>query len=198
MDYTPSPRTPDLLAEVVARYGTVGLLPPQISAAMVLEHDRLKLIAPPIITNAIAQCRTATGITSFSATKTARLWRAYGGNGYGVCVELDIPDQFLGHAYHRVHYVPTKIFHIDSFLESALYPNRTFETYRNMLLTKTMRWTPEEEIRFVGNRQNVNLMFDGRITEITFGCRVPANTREKLEAAIADHCGSHGIRLSDG
>jgi len=60
-----------------------------------------------------------------------------------------------------------------------------------------MRWAPQEEIRFIGNRQNVNLMLDGRITEITFGCRVPANTREKLEVAIADHCRSHGIRLRD-
>jgi hypothetical protein len=93
--------------------------------------------------------------------------------------------------------VRTKIFHVDSFLESALYPNRTFETYRNMLLTKTMRWAPEEKIRFIGNRQNVNLTFDGRITEITFGCRVPVNTLEKLEAAIVDQCRSHDIRLGD-
>jgi hypothetical protein len=197
LDYTPSPRTSDLLAEVVARYGTVPSLPPQFSAAMVLEHERLKLIASPIINNAIAQCRAETGITSFSAAKTDRLWRDYGGNGYGVCVEIDIPDQLLGRAYHRVNYVPTKIFHVDSFLESALYPDRTLETYRNMLLTKTMKWAPQEEIRFIGNRQNVNLIFDGRVTEITFGYRVPANTRKTLEAVIADHCRSHGIRLGD-
>ena len=86
---------------------------------MVVEHDRLKLFAPPIINNAIAQCRAETGITSFSATKTDHLWEAYGGNGYGVCVEIEIPDQLLGHAYHRVRYVPTKIFHVDSFLESG-------------------------------------------------------------------------------
>jgi len=73
-------------------------------------------------------------------TKTdARLWKEYGGDGNGACVEIDIPDHLVGQNYHRVCYVLAKVFHIDTFLESALFPDKIFQTYQNMLLTKTKK-----------------------------------------------------------
>jgi hypothetical protein len=197
LNYEPSTRTHRLLSQIVAQYRTTSFPPPHTSAALALENDRLRAIAPPIIEATIERCRADLGIASFSTTKAdCSLWKEYGGKGNGVCIEINIPDQDVGHAYHRVRYVSEKIFHVDSFLESELFPDKAFETYRNMLLTKTKRWEQEEEIRFIGNRQNVNLVFDGYISEVTFGPCVPKETVEKLEAAIADHCRANNIRIS--
>jgi hypothetical protein len=137
------------------------------------------------------------GITSFSMTRADdRLWKEYGGKGNGACIEINIPDHLVGHAYHRIHYVPTKIFHIDTFLESALFPDRAFQTYQNILLTKTKQWEQEEEIRFMGNRQNVNLILDGQVSEVTFGSEVPAETLAALKETIAKHCRANNIKVS--
>ncbi len=128
----------------------------------------------------ICKCRNTIGVVSFSITKTDdHLWNEYGGKGNGVCIEINIPDTLIGKSYHRVHYVSEKIFHVDSFLESALFQDRAFETYRNILLTKTKKWSQEEEMRFIGNRQEVNLIIDGYISEVTFGPHVPEHTLTK-------------------
>ncbi len=197
LDYEPSPRTAQLLSKVVAQYRTTNYLPPHVSASLALENEKLELIAAPIIDDTVHQCSTTIGITSFSITKTdVHLWEEYGGKGHGVCVEINIPDHLVGQSYHRVHYVSDKIFHVDSFLESALFPDRAFETYRNILLSKTKKWAQEEEIRFIGNRQDVNLIFDGHISEVTFGPNVPTHTLEKLVAHIANHCTANNIGIT--
>jgi hypothetical protein len=137
LDYEPSPRTAQLLSEVIAQYRTTNYLPPHVSASLVLKNEKLEVIAAPFIEEVVHKCRTSIGITSFSITKTDNhLWKEYGGKGNGVCIEINIPNHLVGQSYHRVHYVSEKIFHADSFLESALFPDRAFETYRNVLLTK--------------------------------------------------------------
>ncbi|MGA2225710.1 MAG: DUF2971 domain-containing protein [Syntrophobacteraceae bacterium] len=197
LDYDPSPRTPDLLTEVVKRYRTTNLLPPNLSVSLVLQNKRLEAIAAPIIKDVIDKSRNTIGIASFSATKTDdRLWAEYGGQGNGACVEIEIPDRLLNVSFHQVHYVTEKIFHVDSFLESALFPDKAFETYRNILLTKMKKWSQEEEIRFVSKRPEVNVIVDGRITEVTLGARVPAHTKEHVEATIVEHCRANGIRIA--
>ena len=182
LDYEPSPRTAQLLSNVIVQYRTTNYFSPHVSASLALKNERLEVIAAPIIDDIVHQCRTSIGITSFSITKTnGRLWEEYGGKGNGVCVEINIPDYLVGQSYHRVHYASDRTFHVDSFLESALFPDRAFETYRNILLTKTKKkWAQEEEIRFIGNRQDVNLISDGHISEVTFGPNVPPQTLEKL------------------
>lgn len=197
LDYEPSPRTAQLLSKAIAHYRTTNSLPPHVSASLVLKNEKLEVITAPIIADVVTKCRTTMGITSFSITKAdVHLWEEYGGKGNGVCVEINIPDHLVGQSYHRVHYVSDKIFHVDSFLESALFPDRAFETYRNILLTKTRKWEQEEEIRFIGNRQNVKLIFDGQISEVTFGPNVPTYTFEKLAACIANHCSVNNIRIT--
>ena len=196
LDYEPSPRTGELLSEVIAQYRTTSYLPPHVSASLALKNGKLEAIAAPIIDDVVTKCRTTIGITSFSITKTdVHLWEEYGGKGNGVCVEINIPDHLVGQSYHRVQYVSERIFHVDSFLESALFPDRVFETYRNILLTKTKKWAQEEEIRFIGNRQDVNHIFDGYISEVTFGPNVPPRTLEKLLANMANHSSANNIRI---
>jgi len=197
LNYDPSPRTFDLLTEVVKRYRTANFLPPDLSLALVLQNKRLEAITAPIIKDVIDKSRSTIGIASFSITKADdRLWREYGGQGNGVCVEIEIPDRLVNVSFHPVHYVSQKIFHVDSFLESALFPDKAFDTYRNILLTKKKKWSQEEEIRFVSKRPEVNVIVDGRITEITLGVRVAAQTIEHVETTIAEQCRASGIRIT--
>jgi len=197
LDYEPSPHTAQLLSEVVAQYRTTNYLPPHELVSLALKNKKLEVISAPIIDDIVHKCRTTIGITSFSITKNdVHLWEEYGGKGNGVFVEINIPDHLVGQSYHWVHYVSDKIFHVDSFLESALFPDRASETYRNILLTKIKKWAREEEIRFIGNRQDVNLILDGHISEVTFGPRVPTHTLEQLVAHIANHCSANNIRIT--
>jgi Protein of unknown function (DUF2971) len=198
LDYEPSPNTEKLLSQVITQYRTTNHFPPHVLASLALENKTLENRASPIINDVVHQCRNTIGIISFSLRKTdAHLWEEYGGKGNGVCIGINIPESLVGLSYHRVHYVPEKIFHVDSFLESVLFSDRAFETYKNILLTKTKKWTEEEEIRFVGNRQNVNLIVDGYISEVTFGPHVPPITLERLTANIAGHCSTSNIKLSE-
>lgn len=197
LDYVPSPNTESLLVQAVTKYRTTNYMPPNLSVALALQNNSLINIATPIIKNMVNDCRDTIGITSFSAKKDdARLWKEYGGDGNGVRIEINIPDQHIGQFYHRVNYVQNKIFHVDSFLESVLFPDKTFETYRNILSIKTMSWSEEEEIRFIGNTPNVNFIFDGFISEVTFGSRVPQHTLDKLMDEIANYTNSKNIVIS--
>ncbi len=197
IDYKPSSSTADLLSQVITKYRTTNYLPPHLSASLVIERNELETIASPIIDDLINECRHTIGIVSFSITKTDNnLWNEYGGKGNGVCIEINIPDSLINKSYWPVRYVPEKIFHIDSFLESALFKDRAFNTYRNILLTKTKRWSQEEEIRFIANRQEANLIIDGYISEITFGTHVQADTFRQVETNIINHCNANNITIT--
>jgi hypothetical protein len=164
---------------------------------LILERKRLEEVVAPIIQQVVKQCRQTMAITSFSATDAnSFLWEEYGGNGNGACIAINIPDRLIGNTYHRVQYVSERVFHIDRFLEAVLCHNKAFEVYRNILLTKTKKWSQEEEIRFVSNRPDVNWLFDGHITEVTFGWHVPAPILEQLTAKIGDHCHSRNIIIA--
>lgn len=196
LDYSPSKDTAGLLTEVLSRYGTGNHLPPALSAAMVLQKGGLSEIAAPIIEDIVHQCRTTLGIVSFSLTKEDdHLWAEYGGQGNGAYVEIDLSDALIGTSYHRVHYVPEKVFHIDAFLESAVVPDKRIITYRNILLAKTKKWSQEDELRFIGKMQDVNLMLDGEITEIGFGPDVPEEIFNFLFAEIEPRCVREGISV---
>lgn len=197
LDYKPSSSTSDLLSQVITKYRTTNYFPPQLSASLTLKHKRLEGIVVPIIDDVISKCRNTIGLTSFSITKTDdHLWNEYGGKGNGVCIEINIPDSLINKSFWPVRYVTEKIFHIDSFLESALFENRVFNTYRNILLTKIKKWSQEEEIRFIANRQEVNMKIDGYISEITFGTHVPAHTFKQVDASIINHCRANNIKIT--
>jgi len=42
----------------------------------------------------------------------------------------------------------------------------------------------------------VNLIFDGYVSEITFGSEVPAETLVQFTAHIANHCRANNIKIS--
>ena len=196
LDYEPSKDTANLLTQVVTKFRKTNYFPPHLSATTVLKKNRLAEIAEPIINEVVQNCRNSIGITSFSLTKNdSKLWEEYGGNGNGVCIQIDIPDSVVGQIYHQVRYVPERIFHIDTFLKSSLFPARTFETYKNILLTKTKRWEDEKEIRFIGKHQNENFVFDGKVNEIAFGPCLPAGVLRQLESKITVHCKENRIKI---
>ena len=122
LDSEPSLHTHQLLSVVVAKYRTTDYShQPHESASFALENKRLEGTAnKAIVEDMINKCRAEIGITSFALEINNYLWKDYGGNGNGVCVEINIPDHLIGKYYHPVNYVSDKIFHIDSFLESAL------------------------------------------------------------------------------
>jgi hypothetical protein len=160
-----------------------------------LHGGALENLARPIIESVINNCRNLIGITSFSAIKDDdQLWNEYGGNGNGACIEIDIPDSLFGLHYHNVHYVTERIFHVDIFLKAELNI-ANFEIYKNILLTKTKKWRKESEIRFVGNRQKVNFVFDGQVTEITFGNNVPHQRMDQILPIINDHCKTNNTEI---
>ncbi len=197
LDYKPSPDTANLLAKVIEKYIPINSLPPQVSANTVLQNGNLESISKPIIDSLIKECREEIGITSFSLIKSDdHLWSEYGAKGNGVCIEIEIPDSLIGQSFHPVNYVPKKSFHIDSFLESALFKEKAPETYRNILLTKTRSWAKEKEIRFIGKKQNVNWVIDGHIKEVTFGPNVPEIEFEILTDEIAEICSLKNIKIS--
>jgi len=196
LDYSPTEDTSNLLAQVVAKYLSMPQVPPEISAAFALKKNTLKNIAGPIIYDFVNKCRTTIGITCFSVMETDKhLWDEYGGKGNGVCIEIDLPDRFVGCNYHQVQYVPEKIFHVDLFLMSSLFPEKAFLLYQNILLTKTRKWAQEEEVRFVGKRQDINLAFDGLIRKVTFGPNVSKTTLDKIMPQIVDHCRNSDIKI---
>ena len=187
LNYEPSPYTHELLSKALASYRTTNRPSHELLASHTLNNKRLDVIAKPIIDDLIQKIRNDMGVTSFSLEKNDYLWKEYGGNGNGVCIEINIPDKLVGARYHPVNYVVEKIFHVDSFLESALFPDRIFETIRNILLTKTKKWEQEKEIRLIGWRQDVTMILnDCYISEITFGSNVPTHTLEKLKTGTAD------------
>lgn len=199
LKFDPSLNTADLLSQLIERYRTTDYSLPNLSASRVLRENTLEQFVAPIIENLVHQCRNTIGVTSFSAIKTDSLWNKYGGNGNGVCVEINIPDSLIGQTYHRVDYVAEKVFHVDCFLKSALSSDMGSGIFRNILLTKTMEWSDEEEIRFIGKLLDVNLIIDGHISEITFGSRIPLDILKKLKDEIANHCHSNNIIIrNDG
>jgi len=197
LDYTPSAATANLLSEVVAKYRTTNYSQPHSSASFVLKHKKLEEIAAPIVDDMIKNCRNTIGVVSYSVTKDDdHLWNKYGGKGNGACIEINISDAELNKTHYPVRYVSEKIFHVDSFLESTLDQNKAFNTYKNMLLTKTRRWSQEEEIRFIANRQEVNMIIDGYVSEVTFGAHVPEDTLKQVKAHIIDHCNANSIKIA--
>jgi hypothetical protein len=191
----PSSETPDLLSQVVTKFRTTNYLQPELSTSLVL--NELEEIVAPIFDDMKINCRNEVGITSFSALKKdKKLWKEYGGKGNGGCIEIDIPDHLLNQSFYPVTYVTKKIFHVDSIFKSALYQDQVFTTYRNMLLTKTKKWSHEKEIRFVSKKQDVNRKIDGYISGITLGDSIPEKTFKKIMSNIINHCNTNNIEIS--
>jgi hypothetical protein len=117
------------------------------------------------------------------------LWEKYGGSGNGAVVEFQILDGSFGNTFHPVEYVPERVFHVDTFIESQISDSR--KIFRNILCTKTQKWAPEKEIRFLGKTPNVNIALQSPITSVTLGNKVS----KKIAAQIVSHCEERCINV---
>jgi hypothetical protein len=201
LDYTPSSNTETILTQLIAQSRAPDSLisfSPSFTANQTLANNILEESARPIVEDIIQKTRQELGVTSFSSIVNSTLWERYGGNGNGACIEINIPDSLIGDDYHRVDYVPKKIFHIDIFLGATLSNsnNKENKVFRNILFTKTDAWRDEKEFRYIGKEQNLNFVFDGHISKVIFGAKVPNNVKQKLLCQISNHCNSNNIIIS--
>lgn len=98
--------------------------------------------------NMIEKIRTDFGIASFSLSEhdDEILWRDYGGNGNGACIEIEIPNHnFNKMGFFRVNYVDEKIIHIDELLKTKINEIYCKELIEKILRTKHQLWSPEKE-----------------------------------------------------
>jgi len=194
----PSPDTRRLLSEALAKYRLTDChLPNNELADLALKNKSFENNSRQSIECLINECRENIGVASFALESNEHLWREYGGNGNGVCIEIDIPDHLVGNIYHQVDYVLKKEIHVDRFLKASTSKDEVFELFKNFLLTKTMEYEQEKEIRFIGDvgdicnvskESGARMKIDGHISQITFGYNVPESTLKTLVTQINKRC----------
>ncbi len=92
--------------------------------------------------------------------------------------------------------MPEKIYHIDDFLKSAL--EDPYINYRDILLTKTLYWEPEREVRLISKEQSVKRNLKGRIKEIIIGDNVKKEIENTIYARIENYCHKNKIQIRRG
>ena len=170
-DFSPSQDTALLLTRLLIDVQQKRLADVQALAEASVSTGRLEEIATPILKEIISQCREEIGIACFSSfADSPVLWRRYGGNGAGVCVEVDAPNRLLNTALFPVQYPQTKSLHIDQIIRAYIDPSEVKVVYDVALLSKPLCWKPEAEIRFVAKAQKVSIRIDeSYISALTLG-----------------------------
>lgn len=186
-DYAPTQRTVALLANVLHRIRGLTAVEALQAAHTAIEGHGLAAIAEPILSLLQQRCRDEVGLVCFGTSDcNPVLWQRYGGNGAGVCIEVDVADSLVGSQLHRVGYAAEKRVHVDEVLAASLgEPSRT-AVYTMALLTKPLAWQQEEEVRFVSSRQGVSIRLDSSpITALVVGRTLPEDIQAALEASVA-------------
>jgi len=182
-DYTPTPATPALLAGVLVKARGRTNTDAQGIAAAAIQNGRLEVIAKPVFDGMIEQCRNEIGLACFGATPdNPTLWRRYGGDGAGVCIEFDVPADLLGTQLHRVEYPKEKRLHVDQLLRAFVDRNEAQVVYDVALLSKPSSWADEEEIRFVSQRHSILTAIDrAQVPCVYLGDSLGADVRARIE-----------------
>jgi hypothetical protein len=180
-DFTASPHTSDLLADLLVRLKGWQVELARQASRDAIGQNRLRTVAEPVIDEMIRKSRDEIGVASFgSSADNLALWKRYAGDGAGVCIELEIPDSALGRRFHRVVYEDSRVIHVDDFLRSR-FDRRYAAVVYATLLTKTTVWAPEEEIRFLSKRQRVEVVIeDSAVTQVTVGQHVAPSDVERI------------------
>jgi hypothetical protein len=186
-DFTESPRTvrivADLLKQLKGRPEAIAL---QI-AREVVSSGKLGEFGQQIINDTIRRCREEIGIACFGdAPNNPTLWSRYAGGGSGVCVEVHVPDDLLGKQLHRVKYDNERKLHLDDFM-LARNDLGLAALHYSTLLTKSLDWRLEGEVRFLAKRQQIEVVIDG--SEIT-GLYVGPNIDPAVIVQIRNLTGS--------
>jgi len=182
-DFTVSPHTNELLADLLVKLkGWPSAVARELSRGA-LEQGKLPDVAGPVIDEMIQTARAEAGVASFgTSADNAILWKRYGGDGAGVCIELDVPDSALGQRFHRVVYDDRRTIHVDDFLRSR-FDRRYAAVVYCTLLTKTTYWAPEQEVRFLSKRQGLEVVIeDAAVTGVVVGQHVAEDDRERIQS----------------
>jgi hypothetical protein len=146
-DYTPTRATLMLLTRVLVKARGRTVTDAQSIAAAAIHNGRLKPIAKPVFDGVIEQCRNEIGVACFGATPdNPILWRRYGGDGAGVCIEFEVPAALFGSQLHRVECPKEKRLHVDQLLRAFVDHNEALVVYKAALLSKPSCWAEEEKI----------------------------------------------------
>jgi hypothetical protein len=166
-----------------------------------MNEPYLKRVAGERFKEINQRSRTEIGLICMSKTNdAAELWKEYGGDGYGLCVEIEFPDEMLGDSLHPVIYVKEKIVHIDlllkHFLEDELAKRNV---YNAILATKTNQWQHENEVRFISKYQRVPLTLKKElgqsITAVTFGDKIQEEMVNQIKTKIDHTLHEHSIKF---
>lgn len=149
----------------------------------------------------IENIRNDFGIASFSLFHhdEEKLWRDYGGNGIGACIELEIPSRiFTEMEFFVVNYVEKKIIHIDEFLKTELNDEYSREFIEKILATKHQSWSPEKEVRLIKNQADSFISLSNvKIKKITLGNKISNQTSTQIESKISRRCKEKNIKLKN-
>jgi len=186
-DYTITHETIELLARLISQARGRSLDYGRDRAMAAASSGRLSAIASPIIADIIAKCRDEIGLACFgSSARNSILWERYGGNGAGLCVEIEVPDDLLGLQLFEVQYPSDKVIPIAQLMRAALDSRHVRDVYELSLLCKPKHWAPEAEIRFISKMQNVLVTIDrSRITNLHVGSILAPSTRQVVERIVA-------------
>lgn len=186
-DYSPSAATAELLANLLVRVNGRTRGQALERAAAAVSSGRLEVLAKPIFNNMIQHCRNEIGLACFGTSPdNSCLWQRYGGDGAGICVEMDVPAALLEEQLFRVQYSSAKSIHIDQLIRAFVEPGYVREVYALALLSKPIAWATEEEIRFVSRKQEVLVQIDGsKITRLILGDALTPVVRGRIEGIAA-------------
>jgi len=186
-DYSPTSATLGLLTELLIRARGRTRNDAHNIAAVAIKFGRLKIVTKPVVSDMIEQCRNQIGLTCFGiAPNHEILWERYAGNGAGVCVELEVPDELLGTQLHRVQYPTEKRLHIDQLMRAFVDRGHVQEIYDLVLLSKPSTWSNEQEIRFVSQVQAVTVAIDrAKVTCVVLGEALKPDVRARIEQLAA-------------
>jgi hypothetical protein len=177
-----------LLADVLHRTKARSAADALYLAHVAIEYSRLEAYAKPVLTLLQARCRDEIGVISFGTSgNNPFLWQRYGGEEFGVCVEVEVPDYLIGTQLREVTYADRKSLHIDQVLEASLDAGAATSVYRVALLSKPLRWQEECEVRFVSKRQNVSIKLDASpIRSITLGRALTSEMVSAVSGIVAN------------
>jgi hypothetical protein len=183
-DYSYTDETLDLLARLICESSgrSYEVVYQQIQSF--LENGSLERLAEPVIASLIEKCRSEIGLLCFGTSPgNSTLWSRYGGNGNGVCIEIEVPDRLIGTSLFWVEYARQKVVHINTLLLAHFGDAR--EMYTHSLLTKPHEWASEMEIRFVSTAQNINVRIeDSNVSRVFLGNDLSEAMRGRIASLV--------------
>jgi hypothetical protein len=188
-DYQPTDDTIPLLSRLLMKSDGRNETDAQMGATLYVSTGALEPYARELFNEMIRKCRNKFGLACFGSSLSNKdvMWQRYGGNGAGVCIEIDVPSELLAHQLHVVQYPPIKRLHIDQLLGSCLNRSDVNEVYSVSLLSKSSEWEPEAEIRFVSRIQNVPVCIDrSHISHLTLGPMLSPHSRQMVQNIVSN------------